>query len=111
MVAERFGSWAAGYFDAGQALWAAPRGKNAYGAWRAVAIHDLTPEIAGLGGFAAHVAEAPENGCDVLARAAARLKLDDAAMDTYVQQLLVTLGGLGTIRAIPAMAGGACRSV
>ena len=48
-IAERFGAWAAGYFDEGQALWAAPKGKGAYAAWRAVATHDLTPEIAGLG--------------------------------------------------------------
>ena len=27
LIAERFGAWAAGYFDEGQALWAAPRGR------------------------------------------------------------------------------------
>ena len=48
LISERFGAWAAGYFDEGQALWAAPRGSGAYAAWRAVATHDLTPEIAGL---------------------------------------------------------------
>ena len=53
LIAERFGAWAAGYFDEGQALWAAPRGRGAYAAWRAVATHDLTPEIAGLSSFAA----------------------------------------------------------
>ena len=36
-IADRFGVWAAGYVDEGQALWAAPRGKSAYAAWRAVA--------------------------------------------------------------------------
>ena len=34
-IADRFGAWAAGYFDEGQALWAAPRGRGAYAAWRA----------------------------------------------------------------------------
>ena len=48
LIAERFGAWAAGYFDQGQALWAAPRGGGAYAVWRAVATHDRTPEIAGL---------------------------------------------------------------
>ena len=48
IIAERFGAWAAGYFDEGQALWAAPKGKGAYAAWRAIATHDLTPEIAKL---------------------------------------------------------------
>ena len=30
LIAERIGAWAAGYFDEGQALWAAPRGRSAY---------------------------------------------------------------------------------
>ncbi|MGE4339979.1 MAG: putative inorganic carbon transporter subunit DabA, partial [Pigmentiphaga sp.] len=59
IIAERFGAWAASYFDEGQALWAAPKGKGAYAAWRAVATHDLTPEIAGLPDFALHVSEVP----------------------------------------------------
>jgi uncharacterized protein YbcC (UPF0753/DUF2309 family) len=61
LVSERVGAWAAGYFDEGQALWAAPRGKSAYAAWRLSATHDLTPEIAGLRGFAAHVARRPSS--------------------------------------------------
>jgi uncharacterized protein YbcC (UPF0753/DUF2309 family) len=55
VIAERFGQWAAGYFDAGQALWTAPQGSCAYAAWRSAASHDLTPEILGLTGFAMHV--------------------------------------------------------
>jgi hypothetical protein len=30
LIADRFGAWAGGYFDQGQALWAAPRGKGAW---------------------------------------------------------------------------------
>ncbi len=93
VIAERFGAWAAGYFDEGQALWAAPRGKGAYAAWRAVATHDLTPELVGLKGFAAHVAEAPETAADAIARAVRRLGLDDAALATCFHALLMTLGG------------------
>ena len=93
LIAERFGSWAAGYFDAGQALWAAPRGRGAYAAWRAVATHDLTPEIVGLSGFAAHVSEAPERASEGMAQAVARLALPADALDTYFHQLLMTLGG------------------
>ncbi len=95
LIAERFGAWAAGYFDEGQALWAAPRGKDAYGAWRAVATHDLTPEIAGLRGFAQHVSEAPETAIAVIARVADQLGLGDAALETYFHQMLMTLGGWG----------------
>lgn len=93
LIADRFGAWAAGYFDEGQALWAAPRRKGAYAAWRAVATHDLTPEIAGLKGFASHVSEAPERASEALARVTHRLGLGADAMDTYFHQLLMTLGG------------------
>jgi uncharacterized protein YbcC (UPF0753/DUF2309 family) len=93
LIAERIGAWAAGYFDEGQALWSAPRGRNAYAAWRAVATHDLTPEILGLSGFALHVSEAPETATAAIARAATRFGLGEAAMETYFHQMLMTLGG------------------
>ncbi len=93
IIADRFGAWAGGYLDEGQALWAAPRGNSAYAAWRAVATHDLTPEIAGLSGFAAFVADAPETATDTLVRAATRLGLSPAALPTYFHSLLMTLGG------------------
>ena len=93
LIAERFGAWAAGYLDEGQALWAAPRGKGAYGAWRAVATHDLTPEIAGLSGFALHVSEAPDDPVAVIARVVDQLGLSHDALETYFHQMLMTLGG------------------
>jgi uncharacterized protein YbcC (UPF0753/DUF2309 family) len=93
LIAERFGAWAGGYFDEGQALWAAPRGLGAYAAWRAVATHDLTPEIVGLSGFAAHVSRAPERAADALADAVQQLGLPAAASDTYFHQMLMSLGG------------------
>lgn len=93
LIAERLGSWAAGYFDDGQALWAAPRGTGAYAAWRAVATHDLTPEIAGLHRFATHVSEAPDNTRGAIARAVQRLHLTAGSLETYFHQLLMSLGG------------------
>ena len=93
LITERFGAWAAGFFDEGQALWAAPRGRGAYVAWRAIATHDLTPEIAGLSGFAGFVSEAPETAMGALARAVDRLGLRADALETYFHQLLMTLGG------------------
>ncbi|KPF78108.1 YbcC family protein [Novosphingobium sp. AAP93] len=93
IIAERFGAWAGGYFDKGQALWAASRGKGAYAAWQAVASHDLTPEIAGLTGFGSLVADAPERAAEALACAVDTLALPSAALPTYFHSLLVTLGG------------------
>ncbi len=93
LIAERFGAWAGGYLDKGQALWAAPKGKRAWAAFRAHAIHDLTPELMGLKGFAAFVADAPEDPIKMIARAARRLGLGDQARATYFHQLLLSLGG------------------
>jgi uncharacterized protein len=93
LISERIGAWAAGYFDEGQALWSAPKGRNAYEAWRIFATHDLSPEIAGLPGFALHVSEAPENSTLAAARVAGRLEIAKEAADTYFHQLLMSLGG------------------
>ncbi|WP_155645760.1 putative inorganic carbon transporter subunit DabA, partial [Erythrobacter donghaensis] len=72
IIAERLGHWIAGWSDEGQALWAAPQGKSAFRAWQDVATHDLTPEIAGLKGFARFVADAPDSAGDALAASAAQ---------------------------------------
>lgn len=93
LIADRFGAWAAGHFDAGQALWTAPHGPGAYAAWRAVATHDLTPEIAGMSGFARHVFEAPESAAAARRRVVHHLRLEAAATETYFHQMLLTLGG------------------
>ncbi|MFK7792668.1 MAG: YbcC family protein [Devosiaceae bacterium] len=93
IISYRFGVWAAGYFDEGQALWAAPKGRNAYAAWREVAIHDLTPEIAGLKGFAQHVVDAPDNAPDAIKRAVTTLGLPEAAWPTFFHAQLASLGG------------------
>ncbi|NNE89518.1 MAG: DUF2309 domain-containing protein [Silicimonas sp.] len=93
ILADRFGHWAAGYFDQGQALWSAPRRRGAYDAWRQGAVHDLTPEIAGLSGFAQFVSEAPDTADDARVRAASRLGLSERMLETYLHQLLFSVGG------------------
>ena len=93
IVGERIGVWAASWFDAGQALWAAPQTGSAYVAWRATAIRDLTPEILGLPGFARHVADAPADRDAAIARAITTLGLMEAALPTALHRLLVTLDG------------------
>ncbi|EIL94771.1 YbcC family protein [Rhodanobacter spathiphylli] len=93
IVAARISHWAAGYFDQGQALWSAPRGRNAYEAWRAFASLDLTPEIAGLKGFASQVSRLPETAEKAIAAGVADLGLGDAALESYFHRLLASLGG------------------
>ncbi len=93
LIADRLGGWAASYFDQGQALWAAPQPPSAYTAWRAVATHDLTPEIFGLRRFAAFAAAAPDAAIAAIARSVATLSLLPDALETYFHALLTTLGG------------------
>ncbi len=93
LIIDRFTAWVAGYFDEGQAHWAAPSGGSALALWRSWAIHDLTPEIAGLSGFARHVSDAPDGTLPALARATARLGLGPDALESYFHQMLLSLGG------------------
>ncbi len=93
LIHERIGHWAADHFDMGQALWTAPRRNGAFAAWRSTAIHDLTPEIAGLPGFSLQVSETPGCSIAVIARVAQRLGIEDAALESYFHQMLITLGG------------------
>lgn len=93
VITRSFGLWAGGFFDRGQALWTPRPGHGAFAAWREWATHDLTPEIAGLTGFSAHVAEAPDTSERALLRAAERLGLPPEAAETAFHRLLVDLGG------------------
>ncbi len=92
LISERIGTFAAGFFDQGQALWAASRRNGLYAAWRAFATHDLTPEIMGFKGFSIHVDETPETPHGAIERAAVSLGLG-AEPGTYFHQLLLTVGG------------------
>ena len=56
-------------------------------------MHDLTPEIVGLAGFAQGVADAPADAGDALADCVARLGLTGPALESYFHRLLTTLGG------------------
>lgn len=93
IIQARIGVWAAGYFDQGQALWPAPKGRNAYDAWRGFARHDLTPEIAGLTGFCTRAANAPDTATFALVRCADALGLGAEALESAAHRWLVGLGG------------------
>lgn len=93
IVADRIGDWAAGHFDDGQALWISDIQKPAWSTYRTAAIHDITPEILGLKGFGSFVADAPDSAMESIGRSVERLGLDEAALDSYFHQLLLSLGG------------------
>lgn len=93
VIDRTVGLWAAGHFDRGQALWTPAPGRRAYDAWKAWATHDLTPEIAGLGGFCAHVADAPDTPERAILRASDSLGITAAAAETAFHRLLMDFGG------------------
>ncbi|NDR56680.1 YbcC family protein [Aliiruegeria sabulilitoris] len=93
IIEKSFGLWAAGRFDRGQALWSPKPGLEAFASWRDWATHDLTPEIAGLTGFCAHVAAAPDTTDRAILRAADALGLNEAAAETAFHRLYMDLGG------------------
>ncbi|MFO6448655.1 YbcC family protein [Erythrobacter sp. NE805] len=93
LIDRCIGLWAAGHFDRGQALWSPAPGAEAFAAWRAWAMHDLTPEIAGLEGFCAHVAAAPDTTERAILAAADALGITDAAAPTAFHRLAMSLGG------------------
>ena len=94
LVEDRISHFASAYYDQGQALWVgAPPARGAWAAWRAVAMHDLTPEIVGLEGFAQTVADAPADAEAALAECVGKLGLTGAALESYFHRLLTTLGG------------------
>lgn len=93
IIEERFGTWAAGYFDAGQALWQTKPGRGAFEAWRDFAMRDLSPEIAGLAGFGGLVARTPLQSRLALVTAMESLELSMDEAETYCHQLLLGLGG------------------
>jgi hypothetical protein len=93
LIDKCIGLWAAGHFDRGQALWSPAPGAGAFTAWRAWALHDLTPEIAGLKGFCAHVAAAPDTAERAILFAAEALGITDDAAETAFHRLYVSMGG------------------
>jgi uncharacterized protein YbcC (UPF0753/DUF2309 family) len=93
LIDKCIGLWAAGHFDRGQALWSPTPGAEAFTAWRGWATHDLTPEIAGLAGFCAHVACAPDTTERAILSAAETLGISYAAAPTAFHRLAMSLGG------------------
>ena len=93
IIEKTVGQWAAGHFDQGQALWSPVPGGEAFAGWRAWATQDLTPEIAGLKGFCAHVVAAPDTTERAILRATEALGITDPAAETAYHRLYMDLGG------------------
>jgi uncharacterized protein len=96
-IVDAISSWAAGYFDEGQAGWPSPwRELSPYCAWRAEASLDRGPERRGLPEFRARVAALPSTPADAARWALTRLRLGSglgAQVDAQLHRLAMTISG------------------
>jgi uncharacterized protein YbcC (UPF0753/DUF2309 family)/NADH:ubiquinone oxidoreductase subunit 5 (subunit L)/multisubunit Na+/H+ antiporter MnhA subunit len=94
ILTERFGAWAATYFDEGQASWPSPwKHEPPYEAFRREASLDATPEVLGARGFRAAIRELPDDAAGAAVTAIARLGVPEAALEVYLHRLLGSIGG------------------
>ncbi len=94
VVVDRIGSWAAAYFDLGQASWAAAeRDDELFRSWRHDASVDRTPEILGLTGFRRFVGDLPDDPADATDRALDVIGIPGQATDAYLLALLLRVRG------------------
>lgn len=90
----RVSTFAASYFDQGQATWKATNQEEGiFAAWKEEATVDLTPEITGLKGFRKHAAMLPDDAIEAAQFAINKLRIPEAGIDTYLHRLLLTVGG------------------
>ncbi|UGB39544.1 YbcC family protein [Frateuria soli] len=91
---ERVSSWAAGYFDEGQALWPSPsRHLGPYASWLQEAGVDRTPQIMGLARFHRIVRALPATAEAMIRSGIARLGIGKPGLATYFHRLLMSVGG------------------
>ncbi len=87
-------TWAASYFDKGQATWkVADQRAGLFEAWRAEASIDLRTEIAGLKGFREVVKAFPPQALPAVQQAIDKLAISKEALPIYLYRLLLRLGG------------------
>lgn len=87
-------SWAAAYFDEGQALWmTTDNHSDIFTAWRVEAEMDPTPEIMGLKGFRSHIQKLPDDPIKAALHSLDVLKVPEESLEFYLHGLLLRIGG------------------
>ena len=93
-ITARISTWAASYFDVGQAVWqVANQQEDLFAAWRAEAEVDRTPELSGLKGFRRAVKALPPNHLEATAAALTLLEIPESGLPFYLHRLLLGVGG------------------
>ena len=93
-VTTRVSTWAASYFDNGQAIWtAADQNLGVFASWKLEAKIDRTTELTGLKGFRKLVKELPDNPIEAIDFALKKLIIPEAGRSLYLHRVLLGLGG------------------
>jgi uncharacterized protein YbcC (UPF0753/DUF2309 family) len=94
LAVDRVSSWAAAYFDGGQAMWrSADTSLGLFEAWKEEAEIDRTPEVMGLRGFRATVRSLPDDPTQAALAAVRELGLPAEGLESYLHSVLLHLGG------------------
>jgi uncharacterized protein YbcC (UPF0753/DUF2309 family) len=93
-MVDEISKWCAAYFDEGQSVWRLPsRSLRPYAAWRAAMRHDRNPEVMGIAGFRAAVAELPADPVAAIEAVLREQAIPDRAVADYLHQALSDIGG------------------
>jgi len=93
-LSNRLSTWAAAYFDKGQAIWASTNKKTSiFESWKQEAEIDRSAEIAGLKGFRQAVKNLPNNALEATKAALELLEIPESAQPIYFHSLLLKMGG------------------
>lgn len=99
-MVERLGAWASAFHDDGQASWrSAVRGEGIFASWRAEALVDRTPDLMGLRGFRAAVAELPADHASAATSVLSDAGLSAELLELYFQALLLSVPGWSAVAA------------
>ena len=94
LMVSRVSSWAASYYDKGQAIWAATDDRaDLFKSWKFEAEIDRTPEIAGLKGFRKMVKAMPDDALEAVQLALEILDISEEDQPVYFHRLLLKVGG------------------
>jgi uncharacterized protein YbcC (UPF0753/DUF2309 family) len=94
IIREEVAKWCAAYDDEGQSSWKFPwKDLSLYQGWKAAAQIDRNPELHGLKGFRAFVADLPDAPHALIERAVDTLQMPETRVESLLYRILLTLPG------------------
>jgi uncharacterized protein len=91
---ERISTWAAAYFDHGQASLESPfRGLRPYAAWLAEATIDVSVDVLGAKGFRRTLGNLPSDPLELVHRAVTLLGVPESGLEEYLEAVLSSVSG------------------